>query len=240
MGGAPIDWSRRSTTLEIMDGDGLDYAEYRACMADLRWVNVFTLAYRPTLMFLERLRREGRLPEGRPLAVLDVGFGYGDMLRAVDRWARRHGVAVALTGVDLNPWAARTAAAATPEGRPIRWLTGDAYAQPECDVVISALFTHHLADAELVKFLAWSERTARLGWFVNDLHRHPLAYLLFGPLCRAMGWRPIVRKDGLTSITRAFKARDWRGLLKAAGLAEGAAEIRWRLMFRLCVARVKG
>ena len=235
----PIDWSRRSTSLEIMDGDGLDYAEYGACMHDLSWVNLFTLAHRPTLRFLERLRRERRLPVGRPLEILDVGFGYGDMLRAIDRWAQRRGVAVSLTGVDLNPWAAQTAAVATPTGLPIHWLTGDAYAQPECDLVISSLFTHHLGDAELPRFLAWSERTARLGWFVNDLHRHPLAYALFGPLCRVMGWRPIVRLDGLTSITRAFTAPDWRALLAAAGLPESAVRIRWRLPFRLCLSRVK-
>ena len=46
-----MDWSRRSTALEIMDGDGLDLAEYRVCMADLAWVNLFTLAHRPTLRF---------------------------------------------------------------------------------------------------------------------------------------------------------------------------------------------
>jgi SAM-dependent methyltransferase len=234
-----MDLSVRHLGPEIMDEGGLDYPEYLACMSDLSRVNAFTLAYLPTLAFLERLRREGRLPEGRPLEVLDVGFGYGDMLRSIDRWARRRRVPVALTGVDLNPWAAETAAAATPQGGPIRWLTGNAYHQPSCDLVISSLFTHHLDNRQLPEFLAWSERTARLGWFINDLHRHRLAYLLFGPLCRIMGWRRIVRLDGLTSIRRAFTAGDWRGYLTLAGLAETPVEIRWRLMFRLCLSRVK-
>ena len=35
--------------------------------------------------------------------LLDVGFGHGDMLRAIARWARRRGIAVDLVGVDLNP-----------------------------------------------------------------------------------------------------------------------------------------
>ena len=234
-----MDWTRRSTDREIMDGHGLDYAEYWACMHDLAWVNLFTLAHRPTLNFLDRLRRQGRLPRDRPLEILDVGYGYGDMLRAIDRWAMRYGVEVSLTGVDLNPWAAQTAQIATPEDREIRWLTGDAYAQPECDLVISSLLAHHLTDAELPPFLAWSERTARLGWFVNDLHRHPVAYALFGPLCRLMRWRPIVRQDGLTSITRAFTVRDWKAYLAAAGVPESAVNIRWRLPFRLCLSRVK-
>ena len=93
-----MDLSVRHLGPEIMDEGGLDYPEYLACMSDLSRVNAFTLAYLPTLAFLERLRREGRLPEGRPLEVLDVGFGYGDMLRSIDRWARRRRVPVALTG----------------------------------------------------------------------------------------------------------------------------------------------
>ena len=44
------------------------------------------------------------------------------------------------------------------------------------DLVISSLLTHHLADAEIVDFLDWMETHARMGWFINDLHRHPLAY----------------------------------------------------------------
>jgi hypothetical protein len=57
----------------------------------------------------------------------------------------------------------------------ITYETGDVFALDPArrfDVVVSALFTHHLDDAQLVRFLRWMQATARLGWFVNDLHRH--------------------------------------------------------------------
>ena len=44
----------------------------------------------------------------------------------------------------------------TPSDRPIRYLTGDVFELPAAlqpDVVISALFAHHLDDSRLVRFL---------------------------------------------------------------------------------------
>ncbi len=234
------DLSRRSTAPELMDTDCADYADYRACLADLAKVNVLTLAHRPTLAFLERLRRDGRLPKDRPLRLVDVGAGYGDMLRSIAAWARRRRVPVKLIGVDLNPWAARAAIGATSTNAPIEWLTGDAFAHDlDPDIIISSLFTHHLTDEELPLFLAWSERTARLGWFVNDLRRHSFPRWGFGVLARLMRWHRFVGHDGVVSIARAFTPSDWRARLAEAGLPPGAVEVRGRFPFRLCLARVK-
>ena len=229
-----MDLSRRSSERELMDGD-VDYETFRGCLRDLARVNIMSLGYRPTLGFLERLRRAGRLDLGRPVEILDAGSGYGDTLRAVAAWAARHGVAVRLTGVDLNPHAARAAAEATPEGVPVRWLTGDAFDhRGEADVILSALFAHHLDDDAVVRFLRWME--ARAGaWFVNDLHRHPGPARAFEPLAAALRLHPFVRHDGPVSFRRAFVPVDWHGFLARAGI-EGA-EVRRAAPFRLCVAR---
>lgn len=233
------DFGRRALTPELMDTEPCDYATFRDCLVDLAAVNRLTFAYRATLIFFERLRREGRLPKDRPLRVLDVGSGYGDPLRVLMRWAERRGLALDITGADLNPFAARAAAEAGPS--PILWLTADALNLPgdPPDVVMSSLFCHHLDDDQLVRFIAWSERTARVAWFVNDLHRHPFAYYGFALLSQAMRWHRFVRHDGPVSIARAFEAKDWRRVLAAAGVPEGAARIVWRFPFRLCVERVK-
>ena len=44
-----------------MDADDVSYETFRGCLQDLARVNVLSLGYRPTLGFLESLRREGRL-----------------------------------------------------------------------------------------------------------------------------------------------------------------------------------
>jgi len=235
-----LDFSRRSGAAEWMDDDAVDYATLRACLVDLAKVNRWTLAYGPTLAFLNGLNRRGLWPKDRPLYLLDVGSGAGDLIRTVDRWATRRGLAIDLTGIDLSPWSERAAAEATPPGRPITWVTADVFDDARsADVITSSLFTHHLSDAMIVRFLRTMETRARIGWFINDLHRHPLPYMGFKALSKAMGWHPFVQHDGPISIARAFTKADWRALIAQAGLSRDAVRIAWRFPFRLCVSRVK-
>ena len=62
--------SGRSAATELMDGPDVDYETLQGCLRDLARVNVLSGGYRPTLTFLERLRRQGRLGLGRPVEVL--------------------------------------------------------------------------------------------------------------------------------------------------------------------------
>ena len=239
---AAVDFSRRSAEPELMDTESTGFEEFRACLVDLERVNFWTLTYRPMMAFLDALRRNGLLPHDRPLVVVDVGSGYGGMLRRIDAWAAKHGIAVDLTGVDLNPWSAAAATEATASGRPIRWVTADLFDYRPAggiDLIVSSQFTHHLDDEALVRFIGWMEQTARVGWFISDLHRHWLPYRFFGIWSRLMGWHRFVRHDGPISIARSFSSDDWRGLLSRAAIPPGAAAIRWWVPFRLCVSRMR-
>jgi hypothetical protein len=233
--------SERAMVAEIMDSDTIDLDTFRAYLVDLARVNRLTLAYRPTLAFLDRLVGAGRMPKDRPLVVFDIGSGYGDMLRQVDRWAARRGIAVKLVGIDLNPWSSRAATEVTNRDRPIRWVTANVFDyRPEepADVIISSLFTHHLDNAALVRFVTWMQENAGTAWFVNDLHRHPLPYHGFRVLSRAMRVHCFVQHDGPISIARAFSVTDWEMALARAGVPPGAAAVRRYFPFRLCVERM--
>jgi SAM-dependent methyltransferase len=232
------DFSRRSTEAELMDDPGVDLATFKGCLADLAKVNVVTLARVPTLGFLGCLRRAGRLDIGRPIEIVDAGSGYGDTLAGIAAWARRRGVAVRLTGVDLNPWSAQIAAAAHP--KLADWVTADVFDYDgPADIVVSSLFTHHLDDDNAARFLKWMEARAGIGWMVNDLHRHPFPFYGFGLLASLMRWHRFVRHDGPVSIARAFTAADWRALIARAGLDGADVQVRWRFPFRLCLTRIK-
>ena len=234
-----VDLRRRSYDPEWMDGEDVSRREFAACVEDLARVNTVTLARPPTLSFVARAARA--IPRGRPLTILDVGFGAGDMLRALGRDLMRTGRTVRLIGYDINPRSEPVARRLTPETMPIDYRTGDAFAlAPEeaVDVIISSLVTHHMTDEEIVRFLSWMEARAGLGWLINDLHRHWLAYHGFRLLSALMHWHPFVRHDGPLSIARAFRREDWERLLTAAGL-EGTARVRWRFPFRYCVERTK-
>jgi len=231
-------FAQRAQLTEWMD-EPCSYEEFRACLRDLMQVNRMVLAYRPTLRWLEQFAARA----SRPLHIVDVGSGAGDMLRRIEAWAREKHIAVRLTGIDLNPHAARAAQEFTSSSSRIEWLTCDAsqYAPPEgIDLVISSLLTHHLTDDQTVRFLQWMERTAARGWFINDLHRTHHTYLGFTLLARVMRWHRFVRHDGPVSIQRSFTRQDWLRYTQQAGLAASVLQVEDAWPGRLCVARVKG
>ena len=246
-----LDFKRRSSEPELMDDPSVGYEQFQSCLVELARVNRLSLAHRATLDFLDQLvgRIGGRVAPGEaapgrpPLHIVDVGSGYGDLLRCIRAWSLRRGVPVSLTGVDLNPWSRRAALEASGPDCPIEWVTADALSfEPASaiDVVVSSLFTHHLRDPQIERFLQWMERSARVAWFVNDLHRHPLPYHVFKHTARLAGFHPFVQHDGPISIARAFRVEDWRRLIVAAGLEPSSVQIRWRFPFRLTVARERG
>lgn len=218
---------------ELMDADDLPAETYAAVVGDLARVNRVTLAHRPTLAFLNRAAR-GRTR----LKLLDVGFGDGDGLRSIARWAAAHGIDAELVGVDLNPRSAPAAHAHGPAALPIDYRTGD-YADlagEGWDVVVSNLVAHHMTRAQLIAFLRFMEREASVGWLVNDLHRHRVAHLGFPLLARAFRWHPIVRHDGTVSVARSFTPTEWPLVLAQAGVRD--ATVSRVFPFRLCVEKL--
>ena len=235
-----LDFSRRAELVELMDGP-CSYEELRGCLHDIARVNRLTFAYRPTISWMDDLiANHPERAEG--LRVVDVGCGYGDMLRRIASWAARRGVRVDLTGVDLNPDAIRAAKEATPAGQQIEWVVGDALSETatgDVDVVVCSLLAHHLTDVQIVPLLRWMERTARCGWFVNDLHRQPVPYHVFRLIAPLLRLHPFARNDGPVSIRRSFVVEDWRSLCAAAGLAAESVSIREFRPARLCVGRIR-
>jgi SAM-dependent methyltransferase len=196
-----------------------------------------TFAYRPTLHWLRQSWSNGGSPE--PASILDIGSGGGDMLRKIWQWARRRGCAVKLTGVDLNPWSKQSAESVTPPNAPIHYETCDIFTfNPDrrADFIISSLFTHHLTDSEVVRFLQWMDSHAVRGWFINDLHRHPLPFFVIRYVTRLLQCGPMVQNDGPLSVARAFTAADWRRPSAAAGISAERIRISWFFPFRYCVA----
>jgi 2-polyprenyl-3-methyl-5-hydroxy-6-metoxy-1,4-benzoquinol methylase len=220
-----------------MDDEAIGYEAFRDCLRDLELVNLFTLGYRPTLHWLKHALSSEK--SHRPISIIDIGSGGGDMLRKIWKWTQRCELDAHLTGIDLNPWAKQSAESVTPRDAPIQYETANIFSidsDRSADFIISSLFTHHLTDSEIVKFLQWMDHHARRGWFINDIHRHPLAFLLIHYATRIGRLDPIVRNDGPISVARAFTAIDWRRLLAEAGIPGERVSINWYFPFRYCVA----
>jgi hypothetical protein len=111
--------------------------------------------------------------------------------------------------------------------------------QRPAHLVVSSLFTHHLEDSDVVRFIQWMEKNAEVGWFINDLSRAPIPYHLFRVFSKLAGLHPFVQHDGPVSFARSFVADDWRRLCAAADLSASEITIRGYTPGRLCVSRRK-
>ena len=223
---------------EEMDAAELPPERYARVLADLSRINGLTMAPRPTLGFLDRVRKRG--VGTRPWRILDVGFGAGDMLARIARWGEKRGVPLELAGVDLNRKS--EAVAAVRLGERARLITGDyrSLAGQGWDIIISSLVTHHMTPVQRTEFLRFMEAEAARGWLINDLHRRRLPFAGY-PLLATLAWvDPIVRRDGQLSVGRSFRRAEWKAML-ADALPENADACRVFRSFpyRLCVERIR-
>jgi 2-polyprenyl-3-methyl-5-hydroxy-6-metoxy-1,4-benzoquinol methylase len=229
------DLSIRSRQEEQMDAPDLDPAVYEQVLHDLARVNRWTFTAWPALAFLGRA-----IGGAKRFRLLDVGFGDGDVLRAIARWARKRGIEADLVGVDLNEKSLAAARAATPPDLAIDYRAGDYLDQAgPFDFIISSQVTHHMTDAQLLTFIRHMEAESRMGWLICDLHRHGFAHWGFPLLARLLGVHRIVHEDGQLSIRRSFRPDDWRAILGQTSIPLDQVRIVRRFSFRLCVERVK-
>ncbi|WP_277969807.1 methyltransferase domain-containing protein [Sphingomonas echinoides] len=224
---------QRTIAEELMDADDLSAETYAAVVGDLAKVNGVTMAPRPTLDFLRRATKGMAR-----FRLLDVGFGDGDMLRRIARWAKQRGLEADLVGVDLNPRSALAATAHTQADLPIRYVTGDYadHAGEGWDFVVSSLVAHHMTHDQLVAFLRFMDRESARGWLVNDLHRHLVAHRGFPILAALARWHPIVRHDGTLSVARSYRPDEWPPILAEAGVQ---ARVYRAFPYRLCVEHLR-
>jgi len=231
------DLSQRSTRPELMDTESVSFAEFHDCLHTLRIINTFTLAYRPTLRWFKRMM--AGVGSHQSISVMDIGCGGGDMLRRIWTWARERHFDLELIGIDLHPWSKKSAEQVTPRDAPIRFETADLFSLDPCrraDFIVSSLFAHHLTDREVVRFIQWMDCHATRGWFINDLHRHPLPRFFIKYAVRLLFSNRMIQHDAPLSVARAFRASEWRYLLGEAGIPAERTKIEWFFPFRYGVA----
>lgn len=218
-------FKRRDERLERIDTGDYTPAEYERFLDEISFINRRlgdSSALRKTL-----LHEIARI-DLKKFSVLDAGAGSGELLRVIAEFAHRTGRKASLFGVDLNVRsvdAMKHESAAFDEIHPLR---GDAlklpFADKSVDYCISSLFTHHLTAEQVVAFLIEMDRVSRRGIFSIDLHRHPMAYVLYRVFCVINNISPLVRHDGSLSILRSFKPDELLELAVKANLRNASVE----------------
>jgi ubiquinone/menaquinone biosynthesis C-methylase UbiE len=166
----------------------------------------------------------------RTATLLDVGTGLGDIPRAARALAARRGVTLQTIGLEVT-----AALAAAARAQATATVAGDARALPfadgSVDVVTCSQVLHHLDGDDARALLSELTRVARRGVIVSDLRRSWLAAGLLWCASFPLGFHPVSRHDGVTSVFRGFTRHE---LADAVHTATGEAPaVRHRLGWRV-------
>jgi 2-polyprenyl-3-methyl-5-hydroxy-6-metoxy-1,4-benzoquinol methylase len=215
---------------EWMDDPNLDPALHCAALEGLARINRFSGsagALWPTIASVAKQLN-------RPLKLLDVATGSGDVVISILRRATRAGIAIEASACDLNPVAVGEAQkAASGAGVKLDCFQANAVnggLPTGFDIVTCSLFLHHLDDADAITLLR-NMATSGQVVLVNDLSRSWLNYWLVWGASHVLSRSPVVRMDGPLSVRAAFTRTEVRALAEAAGLA--GATVRPRFPCRM-------
>lgn len=228
-------FKQRSYELENIDRGTYTSAEYEGCIVELQRVNRW-MGDAWTLQ--KTLFKQVESDALQSFSVLDVGAGSGELLRVTAAWCLRTRRKLTAVGLELNH---RSATAIREESIPfpeIAGVRGDAFQLPfagaQFDYAICSLFTHHFHEQQVIKIVNEMSRVARRRIFVIDLHRHPIAYLLYTTLGKIVLKNRLLREDGSLSILRSFTPAELFQIATEAKLKE--VEVRRHFPFRLVLS----
>ncbi|GAB2594802.1 methyltransferase domain-containing protein [Spirosoma areae] len=224
--------SQRTTKEEVMDDFSLEGDELRDALDKIARINQLLGGNNITLDGIQQLLANH--PKEKPVSIVDIGCGNGDMCRAVASFARKQNWTVQILGVDANAYTINHAKALSgPYGNisyAVMNVFANEFATLEYDIVLCTLTLHHFSDADILQLMRVFLNKAKRGIVINDLHRSAVAYRLFQLICFVFQLNPMSREDGLTSILRGFKKRDLENFANQLGLKKYS--INWRWAFR--------
>jgi len=223
-----MNFSIRSYEKELLDRDDIPFADIRQNMRELDIINTRLGGHAITLTGFRRL-----LQDRQSVTVCEIGCGGGDNLAAIERWCRKRKIAVNLMGIDINPdciEVARTTLASVGAALLVSDYRLVNFGKEKPDIIFSSLFCHHFTDGQLVSMLQWMHTNAALGFFINDLHRHWLAYYSIKWLTALFSRSYLVKNDAPLSVKRGFARKEWITLLRQAGIDN--SHLQWRWAFR--------
>ena len=221
---------------ELMDDPGIDPVAHRRALAGLARLNALSGS---TGVLWGPIRAYAAKHSGRPLRILDVACGSGDVPVGLARRASHLGLNLQIDACDLSPTAVQAteeAVRAAGVAERVRVFAHDAIRDPlpgGYDVVTCSLFLHHLSEDDATTILG-RMRDASTGLvLVNDLARSWFNYLAVWLVCRVVTRSPVVHFDGPASVRSAFTPTEALALAQRAGLDGATVASRWPCRFLL-------
>jgi len=203
---------------ELLDLDEAPYEEVRDSLRDVANVNRYLSGYRVLLQHVEPFLKSHK--EDRPFRVLDAATGSADQPIALTKLARRLGVPIHITAIDINAKMLKLAREEISTYPEIRLAQCDILSLPfgedAFDLAINSLSLHHFSWEKAVAILRAIYKAGRLGVVVNDLHRSRVAHAAIFLLTRIFTRNRLTRYDAPVSVMNAFTPKEFRQLAQEA------------------------
>jgi SAM-dependent methyltransferase len=228
------DLGGRCRQAEVMDQPGLSETLHRQALCGLERINRWSDS---AGVLWPTVRELALRAAPRPLCLLDLACGGGDVPLRLWSRARQERLTLQVEGCDRSPGAvAHAERRAAEAGAGVRFGVLDALADPlpdRFDVLTCSLFLHHLTDEEAVGLLRRMAAAARRAVLVNDLSRGLPGLLLAYAGTRLLTRSPVVHTDGPLSVRAAFTPAEALALAGRAGLRGATVSRRWPCRFLL-------
>ena len=224
-----INLRQRSYQKELMDGNDIPFEAMAQTLKELNIVNTRLGGHAITISGVRQL-----IKDKEKVSICEIGCGGGDNLFAIYQYCLKKNIPATFIGIDINPECIAFAKQQYTQ-LPCQWICSDyalvnfEYDQP--DIIFSSLFCHHFTNEELVAMLKWQQQNSRKGFFINDLHRHWLAYYLIKYITKFFSKSYLVKNDACLSVARSFTTEDWNQLFQMAGIKQYTINWRWAFRF---------
>lgn len=232
-----LSFKQRSYKKELLDQNDIPFEDIKRNMEELDFINRKLGGHDITLDGIVTLIK-GQMSFNKQVHIVEIGCGGGDNLRSIKEWAIYSKLPVKLTGIDINE---ECIAFAKQQKRNsgiefIHSAYHETFFTKKPEIIFSSLFCHHFTNKELIEMLQWKKQNSTIGFFINDLHRHPLAYYLIKILTKCFSKSYLVKNDAPLSVQRGFQKQDWKILFEEAGIANFKCRRKWAFRWLITCA----
>jgi 2-polyprenyl-3-methyl-5-hydroxy-6-metoxy-1,4-benzoquinol methylase len=230
-----MNMERRSYRKELLDEDNIPFNDILTLMQELNVINTYlgghAITCKGVAYFLNKTMDE------QQLVIAEIGCGGGDNLTTIHNFTAKAGRPAKLIGIDIKEECIQFARQnnRTPgvtwicsDYRTVQWPGG------KPDIIFSSLFCHHFTDEQLAGQLKWLKENSRLGFFINDLHRHPAAYYSISIIAKMFSKSYLIKNDAPLSVMRSFKKKEWVELFSVADIQNYSIKWQWAFRYLIC------
>jgi 2-polyprenyl-3-methyl-5-hydroxy-6-metoxy-1,4-benzoquinol methylase len=230
-----MDFLHRSYQPELIDDPAMPFPEISKNLKELDLINTWLGGHAISIKGLKKIIQLASTATDKHWQICEIGCGGGDNLRALANWCAGNKINASFTGIDINRNCIEFAAGKEYQ-LPVRFIESDYRLidfETNPDIIFNSLFCHHFKDEDIVEMLGWMYRHSEYGFFINDLHRHPVAFYLIKYITKIFSSSRLVKNDAPLSVRRGFKSREWKKIFENAAIP--MARLTWEWAFRYLI-----